>query len=71
MNQLDRHIRNTVLLSMSVVIALIGMLDLIFSFSVKIRDITKGQPRFNEMLNFWHQFVFGSENLFESRPFKS
>ena len=31
MNQLDRHIRNTVLLSMLVVIALIGMLDLIFS----------------------------------------
>ena len=38
MNQLDRHIRNTVLLSMLVVIALIGMLDLIFSLLDQIAD---------------------------------
>ena len=38
MNQLDRHIRNTVLLSMLVVIALIGMLDLIFRLVDQIAD---------------------------------
>ena len=38
MNQLDHHIRKTVLLSMLVVIALIGMLDLIFTLLDQIAD---------------------------------
>lgn len=38
MNQLDSHIRNTVLLSMLVVIALIATLDLIFSLLDQIAD---------------------------------
>ena len=66
MNQLDRHIRNTVLLSMLVVIALIGMLDLIFSLLDQIADTDENYTMANAPT-----FVFFTmpTSIYELLPF--